>query len=391
MKVSDKKIHIISFDIPYPPNYGGVIDVYYKIKELQKRGVGVILHCYEYGRDRSNELEEICIEVNYYPRKLGRQNLFKKNPYIVISRNSDELLQRLVRDDYPILFEGLHSCYYLSHEKLSDRLKIVRTHNIEHDYYRNLAEAENSIFKRYYFYNEANKLERFEQVLNHADYIACISKPDEAYFDKKYGHTALVSAFHPFQHVESGTSEVHQAVYHGNLSVPENNKAALWLVKEVFNDLKIPLVLAGNDPSAELVQAVKEYPHISLRANCTTEEIHELVQTAKVNVLPTFQATGIKLKLLAALYMGRFCVVNTPMIQDTGLERLCHVADTAMEMKNKVKELMAQDYQESRFREQILNTCFTNERSSEALMSLLFEDQKPHHLHTLEYAKEICE
>jgi hypothetical protein len=391
MKVSDKKIHIISFDIPYPPNYGGVIDVYYKIKELHKRGVGVILHCYEYGRDRSKELEDLCAEVNYYPRKLGRQNLFKKNPYIVVSRNSDELLQRLIQDDYPIVFEGLHSCYYLSHEHLQNRLKVVRTHNIEHDYYRNLAEAENSIFKRYYFYNEANKLERFEQVLEHADHIACISKPDQAYFDRKYGHTSLVSAFHPFQNVESGSVEIEHAVYHGNLSVPENNKAALWLVQEVFNDLEIPLVIAGNDPSAELIQAVESSDHVSLKANCTTEEIHELVQTAKINVLPTFQATGIKLKLLAALYMGRFCVVNTPMIQDTGLERLCHIADSPIEMKKVLRELMVADYEENSFREQILNTCFTNERSSEALMSLLFEDQKQLHLHTLEYAKEICE
>ena len=391
MKVSDKKIHIISFDIPYPPNYGGVIDVYYKIKELQKRGVGVVLHCYEYGRERSDQLEEICSEVNYYPRKLGRQNLFKKNPYIVVSRNSDELLNRLVQDDYPIVFEGLHSCYYLSHEQIEDRLKIVRTHNIEHDYYRNLAEAENSIFKRYYFYNEANKLERFEQVLEHADHIACISKPDEAYFERKYGKTTLVSAFHPFQHVETGSEVVDQAVYHGNLSVPENNKAAIWLVQEVFNDLDIPLIIAGNDPSAELIQAIQEVPHISLKANCTTDEIHELVRSAKVNVLPTFQATGIKLKLLAALYMGRFCVVNTPMIQDTGLERLCHVADTPREMKKVLRELMDSEYAESSFRNQVLNTCFTNERSGDALMSLLFEDQKPVPLHISEYAKEICE
>jgi len=391
MKVSDTKIHIISFDIPYPPNYGGVIDVFYKIKELQKRGIGVILHCYEYGRERSEELLEICSEVHYYPRKLGRQNLFKKNPYIVVSRNSDELLQRLVQDDFPIVFEGLHSCYYLSHDALADRLKIVRTHNIEHDYYRNLAEAESSIFKRYYFYNEANKLERFEHVLEHADHIACISKPDQAYFDRKYGKTTLVSAFHPFGEVETSSHVEEQAVYHGNLSVPENNKAAIWLVQEVFNDLNIPLVIAGNDPSAELIQAVKEHPHISLQANCTTSEIHELVRNAKINVLPTFQATGIKLKLLAALYMGQFCVVNTPMIQDTGLERLCHVADTPEEMKRTLRELFVQDYTENNFRSEVLNTCFTNERSSEALMSLLFEDQPQHHLHISEYAKEICE
>ena len=44
----DKHLHIISFDIPYPPNYGGVIDVYYKIRTLHKLGIKIHLHCFEY-------------------------------------------------------------------------------------------------------------------------------------------------------------------------------------------------------------------------------------------------------------------------------------------------------------------------------------------------------
>ena len=35
---SKKEVEIISFDVPYPPNYGGVIDVYYKLKALKKAG-----------------------------------------------------------------------------------------------------------------------------------------------------------------------------------------------------------------------------------------------------------------------------------------------------------------------------------------------------------------
>ena len=38
MNDQNKKIHIVSFDIPYPPNYGGIIDVFYKIKTLFELG-----------------------------------------------------------------------------------------------------------------------------------------------------------------------------------------------------------------------------------------------------------------------------------------------------------------------------------------------------------------
>ena len=41
----DKYINIVSFNIPWPANYGGVIDVYYKMQALHKCGVKIILHC----------------------------------------------------------------------------------------------------------------------------------------------------------------------------------------------------------------------------------------------------------------------------------------------------------------------------------------------------------
>ncbi|MCX6283192.1 MAG: mannosyltransferase, partial [Bacteroidetes bacterium] len=43
----EQHLHIVSFDIPYPPDYGGVIDVYYKIKTLSEAGVKIHLHCFE--------------------------------------------------------------------------------------------------------------------------------------------------------------------------------------------------------------------------------------------------------------------------------------------------------------------------------------------------------
>jgi len=66
----EKHLHIISFDIPFPANYGGVIDVFYKIKNLANAGIKIHLHCFEYGdRKHSSELESICYRVYYYPRK----------------------------------------------------------------------------------------------------------------------------------------------------------------------------------------------------------------------------------------------------------------------------------------------------------------------------------
>ncbi|HET8963521.1 MAG TPA: mannosyltransferase, partial [Chitinophagales bacterium] len=135
-------LHIISFNVPYPPDYGGVIDVYYKIKALHAAGVKIHLHTFIYGRKESIELESLCTSVKYYKRKPMWQGIFTNKPMIVDSRRSSALLQNLLKDNYPILFEGLHACYYLNDSKLSKRLKLVRMHNNEAEYYFSLAKRE---------------------------------------------------------------------------------------------------------------------------------------------------------------------------------------------------------------------------------------------------------
>ena len=67
----DKYLNIVSFNIPYPANYGGVIDVYYKLEALRACGVKLILHCFEYERPHAPELESICDKVFYYKRRTG--------------------------------------------------------------------------------------------------------------------------------------------------------------------------------------------------------------------------------------------------------------------------------------------------------------------------------
>jgi hypothetical protein len=111
-----KHIHIISFDIPYPPVYGGIIDVFYKIKSLHKLGYSITLHCFQYkAKDEQTVLNEYCERVIYYPRKKVYKVFFSVIPYIISSRSSDDLLSNLLEDNDTIIFEGLHTCFYLAH------------------------------------------------------------------------------------------------------------------------------------------------------------------------------------------------------------------------------------------------------------------------------------
>lgn len=161
-----KKLHIVSFDVPYPPNYGGVIDVFYKIKKLHEIGITIYLHCYEYGRGKQDELNKYCEKITYYKRNTATRSLFSKIPFIVKTRNSLTLTQNLLADNHPILFEGLHTTFPLINHNFTNRKILVRTHNIEHLYYKGLKKSETSNRKKLFFEIESKKLKNYEPILN---------------------------------------------------------------------------------------------------------------------------------------------------------------------------------------------------------------------------------
>ncbi|MBL7813185.1 MAG: glycosyltransferase family 1 protein [Bacteroidetes bacterium] len=343
--MANKTLHIVAFDMPYPPEYGGVIDIFFKIKALHEMGAKIILHVFLYaGKEPSRMLEQLCTKVYYYPRRRFKNPFSGELPYIVATRNDADLLRNLRTDQHPILFEGLHSTSFLPHPALRNRFKIVRTHNVEHTYYRALEDSESSFFKKYFFRIEAERLEKYEPVLRNAQCIAAISPSDTGYYDGKFGNTRYLPAFHSNMELLCKPGKGKFVLYHGNMGVGENNKAALYLVHEVFPQLELPCIIAGNNPSRQLQQAVSGQSHISLADHISSGDILKLVQEAQVNVMVTFQNTGIKLKLLNSLHRGRHCVANTMMVENTGLESLVQIGDSADELVKLIKQCWKEEF-----------------------------------------------
>jgi hypothetical protein len=372
----ERILHIISFNIPYPPDYGGVIDVYYKLKALQECGIRIILHNYQYGREISEMLGKICEEVYYYPREKSFEYFFRKKPFIVVTRNSKELLKRLQKDNYPVLFEGIHSCNFIT-ELDSDRRKlIIRAHNIEHSYYSQLAKNENKIWKKIFFYTESIKLAAFENQIFPSNLIAAISPNDNAYFLERYGNSTWISAFHSYRDVNIQTGFGSHVLYHGNLSVPENIETATFLLQKIFPSLPYPCIIAGKQPDKSLFKIASRLSNVEILANPDQTLMDELIANAQVNLLPAFQESGMKLKLLAALYTGRHCLVNSKMVSNTGLETLCWQADGMEDMIEKTRELILKpfDPEEAEKRNTILNLHFNNHTNAQRLIQMIWPD-----------------
>jgi len=331
-----KQLHIVSFDVPLPANYGGVIDVFYKLKALYELGVKIHLHCFYKDYQPQAELLKYCKSVNYYPRKIKLNNIFSKLPFVIQSRISKLLINNLNKDNYPILFEGLHCTHPLLSKNFENRKTFVRAHNIEHNYYEGLANSETNLAKKLFFKQESEKLKIYEKVLKKASGILSISPLEHRYFKSLYKCTYYLPVFHQNKKVKSPTSKGDYALYIADLRISDNLKAARFLI-EVFKDLNYPLIIASSFKNKNFKISVSKFKHIKLKQIIAQNDADKLLANAHLNVMLTFQPTGIKLKLINTLFAGRFCLTNSIMVKGTGLEALCLTADNIAGFKKLVK------------------------------------------------------
>lgn len=375
--MDQKHLHIVCLDVPYPVDYGGVFDLFYKIKSLYEQGVLIHLHCFEYGRGQQPELDKYCVEVNYYPRNRGHKGFSNCVPYIVSSRSSALLIDNLLKDDHPVLLEGVHCTWGLHTGALANRKVFLRLHNVEYEYYRHLSRYERSLIRKLYCYNESRLLKCYEKEIANKVPILTVAEKDLATYRTKFGAQQIVHlpVFIPFQEIKCLEGLGTYCLYHGNLSVAENEKAAVWLLDHVFKGLKIPFIIAGKNPSNRLKRLAEQRCHTCLIANPDEEQMRDLIAKAQINILPSFNETGIKLKLLNALFNGRHCLVNEPAIEQTGLESACHVATTARSFQEVIMQLYHHVFaeEEIRLRKKLLHNYFDNERNGKKLMEIIYQ------------------
>ncbi|MBL7737160.1 MAG: glycosyltransferase [Chitinophagaceae bacterium] len=373
----DKYLHIVCLDAPYPVKHGGHFDLFYKLSPLCKAGVKIILHCFENENGRSEELNKFCEQVFYYRREKGRAGFSLKLPYIVASRRNAALRERLLKDDHPILLEGVHCSYLLQDERFNGRKILLRLHNVESIYYRQLYHAAPAGFKKWYYLYESVLLKKYESFLaSKAPLILAVSRKDEHIYRNAFGarHIAYLPVFTGFEEVSAKEGVGCFCLYHGNLSVPENEKTAIWLLEKVFNDIPIPFLVAGRNPSSRLARIIAKNQNAGLMANPSDEDMRDMISKAQMNVLPSFNATGVKLKLLNVLFNGRHCIVNDAAIEGTGFEPACHVAGNAEGFKSIIAQLYNRPFSEEEItlRKKLLAGVFDNEKNALRLIQWIW-------------------
>ena len=99
-----------------------------------------------------------------------------------------------------------------------------------------------------------------------------------------------------------------------------------------------------------------------------------LLREAQIHALPSFQSSGIKLKLLNALFTGRHVIVNDQMIDGTSVEKICSIANSGEEWRKEIEKWMQFPFTESQLlqRKELLSSTYSNSKNVSLLNEKLF-------------------
>ena len=375
----EKHLHIVTHNVPWPADFGGVVDLFYKIKTLHQFGIKIHLHCFTYGNHQpQEELNQYCEDVSYYKRKKSITRFSLRLPFIVFSRKSEELITNLIKDNYPVLLEGIHTSYYLFTGALKNRNVILRLHNVEFEYYHHLALHEKKIFKKMYFNHESMVLKKYESEISKKALIIAVSQEDSNLYQQWFHAPQIqyLPVFLPHTSVNAREGRGTYCLYHGNLSVNENEEAAIWLIENIFSKTDIPFLIAGKNASGKLKTVIEKYKNIQIIDSPDEPTMQKLVADAQIHVLPSLNNTGVKLKLINALFNGRHCLANNAGVKGSELESLCHIAENADSFRKKVNHLFQLDFTKEEIdrRKILLSQLFDNQSNAKKLIQLFWNE-----------------
>lgn len=372
--MQNKALHIVSFDNPFPAVYGGIIEVFYKLEPLQKLGFSVYLHCFVATIPESNpELEKVVKQVFYYKNSKSPFSFFSILPFSVQSRNSMELLKNLNSIDAPILFEGLKTTYLVHRKLLGNRHKILRLHNIEHDYFNGIAASETNWFCKMIYYTEGFKFRNYEKIIAEFQHTAALSKFEDQYVNENFGKSTYIPVFHGNTEVAKLDGIGRYALYHGDLRMSDNLRVAenLAAIFKKIPDFK--LIIASNSGESHLKKHIGSSANIEYVTIQNFAHLKQLLNEAHINLIFSYQRSGTKLKLMNALYYSRFCFINENIADDDSVTQLCEFTNSnaaIIEKINAFKNVSFTDYEN---RKMVLERYLNDSTNAAILANLIFE------------------
>lgn len=318
------KILILSHKPVFPTLDGGSLATKKIFMDLRSEFKSVDLICL-----KSNNLKNKNFNKNKNYQKLFEVNtnfnfikliksLFNKQCYqtnrFYDKKISKGIIKLIKKKKYEyVLFEGAFPSVYLNDIKSNCNCKtIIRTHNVEHEIWTNLASNSNNIFKILIYTFLKKQMKKWEDyICSKCDFLFCISKNDQLYFNKKLNkETKLLPV--SFELKQNKINQNFSIFHLGAMDWKPNVEGVNWFLKNVWfkklqKDSKLKLYLAGKN----MPKTIKNMSNNSLIVEGVIESAENYMKDKNIMIVPIFSGSGIRIKILEGMSMG-IPILSTP-------------------------------------------------------------------------------
>lgn len=320
-----KKILFLSPQLPYPPVSGGTIKSWKLVEYLAAR-YSLFTAYFLKGEDEQHEKEflgKVQLDGHYseaidIPRTAA--NLVKSNLMGIplnLYRNRSAGFQRRIREmasGYEVLFVDHYEMFQFVPADFKGRI-ILHQHNCEYLMWERFAEVEPAFIKRLALKNQSWRIRSYERrICNRSDRV--LAAPNDIEELKKIGATETIyletyhlgdEALLASPELSFGASEP-ALMFVGTLTWEANVDGLVWFLEEGWPSIKarhpeLKFYIIGKTPDARIVRLAGEAGDDVVLTGFV-EDLEDYFSRSRVFVSPLRFGSGIKVKVMNALYRG---------------------------------------------------------------------------------------
>lgn len=325
------KILFLTTQLPYPPVSGGVIKTWNLVKHFSSQELMLVCALKEGEENHLAEFQAKVPKLRLFTFPFNRKrtplnflrSLFTA-PSLNVFRNYSAELNEKIHEWAPqcdiIFVDHYEMGQYVP--KSFNKPVVLHTHNAEYVMWERLAEIEENPIKKAMIQFESTRIKRAERMYAE-DASVVFAAPNDieelasiGVDRKKLKPTYHLGEDFMLEWPDLEFSETEKALlFVGTLTWEANIDGLIWFLDEIFpavlkNHPDIHFYIVGKNPDQRLISRAQKFESVELTG--FVEELEPYFKKARAFVIPLRFGSGIKVKLLNAMYRG-IPIVTTPI------------------------------------------------------------------------------
>ena len=268
----------------------------------------------------ATRFEAVYVDLNLHPLDAAVALLCGESYHVKRFINKDfshKLVQVLQNEQFDVVHvESLFLTPYLPIVRQHSSARVIlRAHNVEHMIWRRVASSERNPFKRWYLKHLTLTLAAYEREhINDYDGVISITENDSQLFRQMGCRRPMVAI--PFGIAPEMPAQVDEepwTLYHlGSMDWMPNQEGVKWFLHQVWPMVheRMPqwvLYLAGRRMPSELMNLDME----GVRVVGEVPDAMYFMASKQINVVPLLSGSGIRVKIIEAMSLGKAVVTTT--------------------------------------------------------------------------------